>query len=87
MGFLMMEKLRITPFGVAFIILDKKTQERFDYRRGESEGFVNMPLSIADVRMSIFLTQEDGDPPSLHQVEEGYLRQQMRRNVFQRRRA
>ena len=59
MGFLMMEKLRITPFGVAFIILDKKTQERFDYRRGESEGFVNMPLSIADVRMSIFLTQED----------------------------
>ena len=59
MGFLMMEKLRITPFGVAFIILDKKTQERFDYRRGESEGLVNMPLSIADVRMSIFLTQED----------------------------
>ena len=26
---------------------------------GGGEGFVNMPLSIADVRMSIFLTQED----------------------------
>lgn len=59
MGFLMSEKLTITPCGVAFIILDKETQDRFDFKRGESEGFVNMPLSVADVRMSIFLTQED----------------------------
>ncbi len=59
MGFLMGEKLRITPCGVAYIILDERTQKRFDFRKGESEGFVNMPLSIAAVRMSIFLTQED----------------------------
>ena len=59
MGFLMSEKLTITPRGVAFIILDKETQDRFDFKRGESEGFVNMPLSVAEVRMSIFLTQED----------------------------
>ena len=60
MGFLMGECLRITPDGVAYIILDEDIQKRFDFRRGESEGFVNMPLSIATVRMSIFLTQEDG---------------------------
>ena len=60
MGFLMSERLRITPDGVAYIILDEDIQKRFDFRRGESEGFVNMPLSIATVRMSIFLTQEDG---------------------------
>lgn len=60
MGFLMGERLRITPEGVAYIILDTETQGRFDFRRGESEGFVNMPLSIASVRMSIFLTEEDG---------------------------
>ncbi len=59
MGFLMDEKLKITEYGVAYIILDKQTQDRFDFRKGESEGFVNMPLSIATVRMSIFLTQED----------------------------
>lgn len=58
MGFLMGEKLRITPYGVAYIILDNETQNKFDYRRGENEGFVNMPLSVASVRMSIFLTQE-----------------------------
>ena len=58
MGFLLGEKLRITSCGVACIILDELTQKRFDFRKGESEGFVNMPLSIAAVRMSIFLTQE-----------------------------
>ena len=58
MGFLMSERLTVTQYGVAFIILDKETQDRFDFRRGESEGFVNMPLSVAEVRMSIFLTQE-----------------------------
>lgn len=58
LGFLMSERLTVTPYGVAFIILDKETQERFDFRKGECEGFVNMPLSVATVRMSIFLTQE-----------------------------
>ena len=51
--------LKITGYGVAYIILDELTQKRFDFRKGESEGFVNMPLSIASVRMSIFLTQEN----------------------------
>lgn len=59
MGFLMSERLKITGYGVAYIILDELTQKRFDFRKGESEGFVNMPLSIASVRMSIFLTQEN----------------------------
>lgn len=39
--------------------MDEDVQKRFDFRQGESEGFVNMPLSVASVRMSIFLTQED----------------------------
>ena len=58
MGFLMEDRLRITPYGVAYIILDSETQEKFDYRKGENEGFVNMPLSVSTVSMSIFLTQE-----------------------------
>lgn len=58
MGYLLSEKLTITPDGVAYMILDARTQERFDFKEGESEGFVNIPLSIASVRMSIFLTEE-----------------------------
>ncbi len=60
MGYLMSEKLSITSYGVAYIIMDKETQDRFDFQKGESEGFVNIPLSVAKVRMSMFLTEEDG---------------------------
>ena len=58
MGYLLDRKLGITPEGVAYMILDGKTQEEFDFRQGESEGFVNLPLAAANVRMSILLTEE-----------------------------
>ena len=59
MGYLVGERMKITPQGAAFMILDKETQERFGFREGESEGFVNIPLAAKAVRMSIFLTAED----------------------------
>lgn len=59
LGCLLGEKMQITPEGVAFIVLDSRTQERFGMVQGETEGFVNMPLSIGKVRMSIFLTQQE----------------------------
>jgi phosphoesterase RecJ-like protein len=59
MAYLVGEKMKITPQGAAYMILDKETQERFDFQEGESEGFVNIPLSIKDVIMSIFLTAEE----------------------------
>ena len=58
MGFLLYENMEITPEGVAFMVIDNSIQERFDFRQGESEGFVNLPLAIGGVRMSILLTQE-----------------------------
>ena len=58
MGYLLDRKLVITPEGVAYMILDGKTQKEFDFRQGESEGFVNLPLAAANVRMSILLTEE-----------------------------
>ena len=60
MGYLLSENLVISPEGAAVMILDKECQERFDFRQGESEGFVNLPLSIADVKISLFLTEEEG---------------------------
>ena len=59
MGCLVGERMKITPQGAAYMILDKETQERFGFREGESEGFVNIPLAVKAVRMSIFLTAED----------------------------
>ena len=60
LGHMMKDLLTITADGVAYIVLDKETQERYCTNEGDTEGFVNLPLSIADVRMSI-LAKEDGD--------------------------
>ncbi len=60
MGHMMKDLLKITEDGVAYIILDLKTQREYRVQDGDTEGFVNMPLSIADVRMSLLL-KEDTD--------------------------
>lgn len=60
MGHMMKNLLKITPDGVAYIVLDSKTQAEYKVEEGDTEGFVNMPLSVAQVRMSI-LAKEDGE--------------------------
>lgn len=59
MGHMMKDLLKITDDGVAYIVLDKETQKAYHIEEGDTEGFVNMPLSIGRVRMSI-LIKEDG---------------------------
>lgn len=60
MGHMMKDLMHITSDGVAYIVLDRKTQEEYHVEEGDTEGFVNMPLSIGSVRMSILL-KEDTD--------------------------
>ena len=60
MGHMMKDLLTITDDGVAYIVLDRNTQDAYEIEDGDTEGFVNMPLSIEDVRMSI-LIKEDSD--------------------------
>ena len=57
---MMKDLLKITPDGVAYIVLDRKTQEEYRISEGDTEGFVNMPLSIASVRMSLLLKESQG---------------------------
>ena len=60
MGHMMKDLLKITADGVAYIVLDKQTQEQYCAADGDTEGFVNMPLSIANVRMSILAKEDTG---------------------------
>ena len=60
MGHMMKDLLVTTQEGAAYIVLDKKTQEAYNTQDGDTEGFVNMPLSISDIRISI-LIREDTD--------------------------
>lgn len=58
-GELLKDNLRITSDGVAYMIIDKALADRYDIQDGETEGFVNLPLGIGKVRMSLLLKEED----------------------------
>lgn len=60
MGVVLKDLMTITPDGVAYIILNKDILKEYYIEDGDTEGFVNLPLSIAKVKMSIML-KEDGD--------------------------
>ena len=60
LGHVLADLLTITEEGAAYIILRKEDKARFDFREGETEGFVNIPLTVAAVRISVFLKEEDG---------------------------
>lgn len=60
MGFYLSRRLKITPLGVAYAVLTASDLKRYDIREGETEGFVNLPLGIKEVRLSVFL-KEDKD--------------------------
>ena len=59
MGHMLDRCLRITPEGAAWMLLTKETKQLFDVRDGETEGFVNIPLASKEIRLSIFLTEEE----------------------------
>lgn len=60
LGELLYKNMTITDQGVAYIVLDKETMNRYNLQEGETEGFVNIPLSIGKVRLSC-LFKEDPD--------------------------
>lgn len=59
MGYVLYDKMQVLPeFNSALIWLDASEQKRFQYKKGDTEGFVNIPLSIKDVRFSVFLRED-----------------------------
>lgn len=61
MGYVLCEKMKIYPArGTALITLTLKELNRFRYVTGDTEGFVNLPLSIEGIRFAVFI-REDTD--------------------------
>lgn len=60
LGMLLYTRMRTTQSGAAWNILYKEDLQKFDLWEGDTEGFVNIPLAIGDVRLSILLKEEDG---------------------------
>ena len=59
MGFVLYEKMEVfRNFNAALIWLTKDEQRKFQYRKGDTEGFVNMPLTMEGIRFSCFLRED-----------------------------
>jgi phosphoesterase RecJ-like protein len=60
LGFCLSERMEYFPeFRTALIWLDRNDQKRYNFRTGDSEEFVNYPLSIKGVRFSAFFIEKE----------------------------
>lgn len=60
LGYILSEKMeRMEQQEAAYITLSKSDMGKFDSQDGDTEGFVNYPLSIAGVNISAFFNERD----------------------------
>jgi bifunctional oligoribonuclease and PAP phosphatase NrnA len=61
MGFALNERMTIIPeFKTAYIYLTRKDLSGFNYMKGDTEGFVNLPLSIKGIVFSVLFIEKEG---------------------------
>ncbi len=58
LGYALQEKLVVIPgYRAAYIALSRKELDKFNYQIGDTEGFVNFPLSIKGIVLSAFFAE------------------------------
>ncbi len=58
-GYAISNKMKLYPeFKASLITLTTEELNQFNYRTGDAEGLVNMPLAIGDVIFSVFMRQD-----------------------------
>lgn len=61
MGFVLNERMKLySEFKTAILYLSSEDVLKYNFKNGDAEGFVNLPLSIKDIVCSIFV-REDSD--------------------------
>jgi len=67
MGYCLYHKMHIFPERhAALIYLSRKELYRFNFRSGDAEGLVNLPLQIKDVYYSCFMREDKVNPSEEH---------------------
>lgn len=60
MGFSLNEKMKVFPeYKAAYISLTKEDLKRYKHKIGDTEGFVNLPLSIKGIVFSVLFVEHD----------------------------
>jgi len=61
LGYCLFEKMEVFPeFRAAVISLTQEELQRFDFQPGDSEGFVNYPLSVSNIVFSALFIEKEG---------------------------
>ena len=58
-GHVLKDLMHTTGHGVAYIILNKEDMHKYNVEEGDTEGFVNIPLTIDEIKMSIFIKEDN----------------------------
>ncbi|MCF8379994.1 MAG: bifunctional oligoribonuclease/PAP phosphatase NrnA [Bacteroidales bacterium] len=60
MGYCLNDKMKIIPeINSAVICLTIKEMDRYGFKMGDTEGFVNMPFSISGLKFSVLMLEKD----------------------------
>jgi len=61
LGFCISERMTILPeYNAAYIYLNKNDLETYHYQIGDTEGVVNHPLMIDNIKLSVLITERQG---------------------------
>lgn len=60
MGLYLSELMQIEKGKVAYAIITEDLKKQFGIKEGDTEGFVNIPLGIKNIDISIFLKEDNG---------------------------
>ncbi|MCC7050245.1 MAG: bifunctional oligoribonuclease/PAP phosphatase NrnA, partial [Bacteroidia bacterium] len=61
MGYTLCNRFKLVEnLGVAYIWLSQQELNQYNYKAGDTEGFVNYGLSINGIKLSVFLVERDG---------------------------
>ncbi|HYQ58123.1 MAG TPA: DHHA1 domain-containing protein, partial [Draconibacterium sp.] len=61
LGYCLNERMQVFPeYRAAMISIRKEDLERFNFQPGDTEGFVNYPLSIKDIVFSVLFIEKEG---------------------------
>ena len=59
MGYMLYVKLEyFSEYHASLMTLTREEQKRFSHKKGDTEGFVNIPLQIGKSRLSVFLRED-----------------------------
>lgn len=61
LGFALNERFNTYPdYSTGIIYLKEEDLKRFNFKKGDTEGIVNYPLSVGTIKMAILITEKDG---------------------------